>query len=219
MKQILAILLAGLSGCIGTDIIDDEMEEKIIIENPIMELKVGETHQFSAKYFNNIGQQEPATFVWTSSDESIVSIDNSGLATAVTAGKVNINVLANGITSSIELTAGNETSGNVEQRTASLKTVSSYPLSGDVTLRKEGNGLVLEFAENFSTTSALPGLYVYLSNNTNTTNGALEVAKVAKFNGAQSYEISATSDLFQYNIVLFYCKPFVVPVGHGTLNP
>lgn len=218
MKRILAILLV-LSGCIGTDVIDDEVAEKLVIENPLTSLKVGETHQFSAKYFNNIGQEESAVFVWSSSDESVISIENTGLATALAPGTVTLNVLAEGITASLEVTAGNETSGEVEQRTASLETVSSYPLSGDVTLKKGGNGLILEFADNFNTTSALPGLYVYLSNNTNTINGALEVAKVAKFNGAQSYEITTTSDLFEYNIVLFYCKPFVVPVGNGKLNP
>ncbi|MBL6447508.1 DM13 domain-containing protein [Fulvivirga sp. 29W222] len=218
MKRIFAILLI-LTGCIGTDIIDDEMEEKIVIESPLTSLKVGETHQFSAKYFNNIGKEEQVVFVWTSSDESIISIDNTGLATALKTGTVTLNVLAEGISAALKITASNETSGEVEQRTASLSTVSSYPLSGDVILKKGANGLILEFADNFNTTSALPGLYVYLSNNINTINGALEVAKVAKFSGAQSYEISTTSDLFQYNIVLFYCKPFVVPVGNGKLNP
>ncbi|UII34157.1 DM13 domain-containing protein [Fulvivirga ulvae] len=218
MKR-LFIMLLTLSGCIGTDIIDDEMEEKIVIDNPITSLKVGESHQFSAKYFNNIGQEENVVFVWTSSDESVISIENSGLAIALTPGTATLSVLAEDIATSLEVTAGDETSGDVELRSATLQTVSSYPLSGDVTLKKGSNGLILEFADNFNTTSALPGLYVYLSNNANTTNGALEVAKVAKFSGAQSYEITATSDLFEYNIVLFYCKPFVVPVGNGTLNP
>lgn len=65
----------------------------------------------------------------------------------------------------------------------------------------------------------MPGLYVYLTNNTNTINNALEVAKVKAFSGAQSYEITEDIDLTTYDFVLFYCKPFLVPVGEGELNP
>ena len=86
-------------------------------------------------------------------------------------------------------------------------------------LFRSDTGLILEFEDDFSTTSALPGLYVYLTNNINTINGALEIGPVTSFSGSQSYQISETDDLFKYGYVLFYCKPFVVPVGNGKLEP
>ena len=219
MKQIVALGLIFLCGCIGTDVIDDEMDEMIIIENIIDTLKVGDQHQFKARYLNNVGIETPANFNWSSSDDAVISIEDNGMATAHQTGSVTLTVDAEGISESIEVAAGNKTSEAANERTANLVTVSSYPLSGTATLKKGDNGLILQFSDNFNTTSALPGLYVYLTNNVNTLNGALEVGKVTAFNGSQSYVITATSDLFEYNFVLFYCKPFVVPVGNGKLNP
>lgn len=219
MKKLILPLLMIINGCIGTDIIDDEVPEMLVIESTITSLKVGETHQFAAKYFNNIGEETPVTFSWSSSDDAVIAIDDTGLATAVSEGKATITVEAQGLTDAIELTTGGQTGGTVDERTASLTPVSSYPLSGEVTLKKGGSGLVLSFSSDFNTTSALPGLYVYLSNNTNTINGALEVGKVQQYSGAQSYQIGITDDLYAYNFVLFYCKPFVVPVGNGAFKP
>lgn len=219
MKKIILISIVWLSGCIGTDVLDDAVEEKIVIENPIMSLKVGDSHQFEARYLNRAGMEEMADIVWSSSNPEKISLDASGKATALEAGNATISAQFKGASTSFLLEAGDETIDAAEERTATLQTVSSYPLSGTVRLKKEEGRLILSFDDNFKTTSALPGLYVYLSNNTNTTNGALEVAKVAKFEGAQSYTITDTEELFDYNIVLFYCKPFVVPVGHGTLQP
>lgn len=219
MNKVKILFLICLCGCIGTDIIDDEMEEVIIIENAIDTLKVGDQHQFEARYLNNVGLEASVTFTWNSSDAAIISVETTGLATAHQPGTVTLTVEAEGKTESIEVAAGNKTSEVVNERTANLATVSSYPLSGSALLKKSDNGLILEFGDNFNTTSALPGLYVYLTNNVNTLNGALEVGKVTAFSGRQSYEITATTDLFEYNFVLFYCKPFVVPVGNGKLNP
>lgn len=219
MKKTILLSLLTLYGCIGSDIIDDHVDEMIIIENAITSLKVGEMHQFNAQYLNNVGMETAATFSWNSSDESVISIDINGLATAHTAGTVTITVQATGVSKSLELEAGEETSAMITARTAEISTVSSYPLSGTATLKKDGDNLILQFSDDFITTSALPGLYVYLTNNVNTLNGAFEIGKVTAFSGVQSYNIASKSDLFEYNFVLFYCKPFVVPVGNGKLNP
>jgi hypothetical protein len=78
---------------------------------------------------------------------------------------------------------------------------------------------LLRLESDFRTTSALPGLYVYLSNNVSTTNNAYEIGRVIRFSGEQEYLISDLSNLSEFNYVLFFCKPFVVPVGHGELIP
>ena len=208
-----------LMGCIGTDILDDLVDPKIVVENLLISLKVGEAHQFNAKYFDNLGNEAGAVITWASSDVTIVSINSDGIATANAFGTVNITAQSEEATTTFSLEVMNETVAVSKERTTELQTVGSYVLSGTATLKKEDGKLVLSFSSNFRASSSLPGLYVYLANSTNTINNALEVSPITKFSGEQSFDITATDDLFKYNIVLFYCKPFVVPVGNGTLTP
>lgn len=221
MKKIsfLLFLVALLYRCIGTDIVDDFVEAKVSIDNPITSIKVNSTYQFNATYLNNIGVPEQAMFQWQSSDESVLSIDNEGMATGLKMGEALVFAIANGISDSLSLIVSDTTIGSINERVAALRTVSTYPLSGNAILKKSGGKTILEFDDSFNTTSALPGLYVYLTNNVSTINNALEVAKVKAFSGAQSYEISEDISLTKYGFVLFYCKPFLVPVGNGELKP
>jgi len=101
---------------------------------------------------------------------------------------------------------------------AVLETVSSYQLEGSATLRLD-NGLKLVLSDDFVTTNALPGLYLYLTNNTSTISNALEIGAVKKFSGGQVYDVPTNTGLQDYSHVLFYCKPFVVPVGKGEFIP
>ena len=218
--SITAIMVVSLlTGCIGTDVVDDFVEARVVIENPISSLKADSTYQFNAVYLNNIGSPEAANFEWTSSDANILSIDNTGLARGIMEGDAIIMASTNGKSDEIMVSVSDTTIAVADERVAELKTVSSYPLIGNVVLKREGGKMILEFADNFSTTSALPGLYVYLTNNTSTINNALEVGKVKAFTGAQTYEIAEDIELTTYDFVLFYCKPFLVPVGDGKLEP
>lgn len=210
---------AILQGCIGTDVLDDFVEDRVVIENPINSLKVGSTYQFNAIYLNNVGSPENAEFTWQSSDNEILSINADGMATGISKGDVTVMAIANEKMDEIFVEVSDTTVISLDERVAELETSSSYPLSGTAILRKESGKNVLIFDEDFNTTSALPGLYVYLSNNTNSINDALEVGKVENFTGAQRYEMEEDFELSTYNIVLFYCKPFRVPVGHGELKP
>ncbi len=209
------------AACIGTDLVEDLVEERVIIQNVITSFKIGDSYQFRATYFDHAGIVSNTTLTWSSGDESVITIDMDGVATAVSQGLTTITVAITGASSSIEVAADTNTTTLLQERIATLVTVSSYPLSGDVTLMDEGDSFIMTFSDDFSTTSALPGLYVYLTNNPNSINNALEIARVKDFRGAQSYDIPVEEDfgLFTYNYVLFYCKPFVVPVGLGELTP
>lgn len=77
-----------LSGCIGDDIIDDFVEPALRITANVDSLAVGDTNQFDAMYTNNIGLTESITVSWQSSDEGVLSIDETGLATGVGEGTV-----------------------------------------------------------------------------------------------------------------------------------
>jgi len=205
--------------CTGTDIVDDLVEPKIVVDNALESLAVGESYQFNVKYFNNLGIESTAVVQWSSSDPTVISIDDTGLASANLIGTVDITAQTDNAITVFSLDASNQTVQVSGERMTELNTVSSYELSGTATLRKENGKLILSFSDNFNADTGLPGLFVYLSNSTNTINNALEVAPITKFTGAQSFDITETSDLFEYNIVLFYCKPFLVSVGNGTLNP
>jgi hypothetical protein len=209
----------SFAGCIGTDILDDTVDSEIVILNPVQSIEVGTTYPFMAEYRNMTGMAEDIPLTWNSSEVSIISIDSDGLATALSPGDALITVMAQGNETSLLVEAGEATTGEIVERTATLRTSSSYPLSGSATLTKTENGLLLTLGSDFSTTSALPGLYVYLSNNTSTTNNAYEIGRVTAFSGAQEYEIPDVTTILAYKYVLFFCKPFTVPVGHGELNP
>jgi len=176
-------------------------------------------YQFEAIYLDNIGAPSPAVFQWKSSDEEVLTIDVDGNATGVSEGESTVTASTDGVSDSLVVMVTDTTIVIQIGRVAELQTVSSYPLSGKATLKKQSGKTILEFDESFSTTSALPGLYVYLTNNVSTINNALEVAKVKAFTGAQSYEIIEDISLTEYDFVLFYCKPFLVPVGNGELKP
>ncbi|MDX1410367.1 MAG: DM13 domain-containing protein, partial [Saprospiraceae bacterium] len=104
-------------------------------------------------------------------------------------------------------------------RTGTLQTTSSYVLEGSFALSQEADVLTLALAESYRASSSLPGLYVYLSNNPNSTNGAYEIGVVTVFSGAHTYDIPASEvDLQQYAYVLYFCKPFNVKVGDGAFD-
>nr|HQU58856.1 hypothetical protein [Saprospiraceae bacterium] len=75
----------------------------------------------------------------------------------------------------------------------------------------------LEIADNYRASTSLPGLYLYLTNNPATVNNALEVGKVAVFDGAHSYHISGVG-INDYDYLLYWCKPFSVKVGDGEMQ-
>ncbi|MEM7104782.1 MAG: DM13 domain-containing protein [Bacteroidota bacterium] len=223
--KFICLLLTGmlLTGCIGDDIIFDTVEETVRISNPIDSLQVGDTFQFTASYLNNIGVEENQTILWSSSDPSKASIAEDGTATGIELGQTQIiarvELPTKTVADSMLLNISNTTTTPpaVTERSGSIVTTSSYLLQGDFTLREDNGDLILEFDSNYAASSALPGLYVYLTNNPNTNNNAFEIGEVTTFSGAHSYIISGI-ELNQYDYLLYYCKPFSVKVGDGDIE-
>jgi len=75
----------------------------------------------------------------------------------------------------------------------------------------------LDIAGNYEASTALPGLYVYLSNNPNSTSGSYEIGEVTVFNGAHSYTLPSSVDISDYKYILYWFKPFNVKVGDSTI--
>lgn len=149
MKYIPHLLIAVLlcSACIGTDVLEDYVEASVSIDNPIISLKLNGSYQFTATYRNNVGDPEAATFVWRSSDESVLRIDSDGLATGIDTGEAVVYATSNGTTDSLILEVSDTTIFGNNVRIAELKTVSSYPLSGNATLKKERGIIILSLTK------------------------------------------------------------------------
>lgn len=218
-----AFFVLLLFGCIGEDIIEDFVNPELRIENPLESLGLNQSYQFEGKYLNNIGQPENVAIIWSSSDGSVVSIDqNTGLATALQSGQVTILATANAInsvTSSTTVRVADQTIAENMSRTSSISSAGGYRLEGDFILENTSPGsLRLSFSENYEASTSLPGLYVYLTNNPNSINGAYEIGKVAVFKGAHAYNLPENITITDYNYLLYWCKPFSVNVGGGTIN-
>lgn len=225
-KNVLAIMIFGiiaLNGCIRDDIIEDRVDPEVRVSNAIDTLKNGTSYQFEATFFDQIGMEAMIDLTWNSSDENIISISETGLANALQIGDalITVNGLAPSgeeVSSELLVAVGEETVGSVSERTGTLQTTSSYELKGDFVLKEEGGVLQLSFADNYKASTALPGLYVYLTNNPSTSSGAFEIGAVTEFEGAHSYDLPSSIDLMDYQYVLYFCKPFNAKVGDGQLN-
>ena len=220
---LLLVLGLGQMGCIGDDLIMDEVEPIIRIMNAIDTLALGSDYTFTYAYFNNTGQEESISGAsWSSDNPTAISVDDFGVATAQDVGTATITVeLVNpdGIQVRDEHTVvvGENTVTNNQGRSGTLRTTSSYTLEGAFTLNVDDEDLILEFSEDYEASSNLPGLFIYLTNNPNTINNAFEIGAVEVFSGAHSYTIEGV-DLNDYSHVLYFCKPFVVKVGDGAFD-
>jgi len=227
MKNIIFYILLPLImvSCIGDDIIDDMVDEQLRIIAMPESIAEGDTFQFAARFTNNVGQTEQGKVEWSSSDQSILTIDQNGLATALQQGDVTVIATVtledkDPLVELIPISVAGTTVVAEEvfsARSGVIQTTTFYTLEGDFTLEEEDGALNLSIAENYLTTSALPGLYIYLTNNPNTTNGAFEIGLVEVYEGAHNYKIEGVG-LNDYDYVLYFCKPFNVKVGDGKIN-
>lgn len=88
--MIVVLGMSVLAGCIGTDYIADPPlsgEASIEVTADRGVLLIGESLQIQARYVDQNGQEVPAEFLWSSSDESVLSVDGEGVVTAHSPGQ------------------------------------------------------------------------------------------------------------------------------------
>ncbi len=218
------LLLIGVSSCIKDDIIDDYVQPRLNITSSVKELAKGDTFYFEAQFLNNIGLREEINPEWISSDTSIISFSDFGIAYGKTKGDAV--VMAKHFDSfenewfsdTAYVTISDKTIIDNEKKSGTVRTTSQYTLQGDFEVEQLENGnLLISFAANYEASDNLPGLFVYLTNNPNTINGALEIGRVTTFSGEHSYEIENVN-INDYSTLLYFCKPFNVKVGDGTIQ-
>lgn len=187
----------------------------IIVTPNSASLLPGEMQQFTAQGFD--GSSQPInnlTFVWSSSDENVVSISSTGLATANNSGSANITASYNGIQSS---NVRVDVAGSSKSGTFMGNPETSYTVSGSAELVSSSGQLTLNFGSDFSSSNG-PGLYVYLSPFNGVGAGSVDLGVLTSTSGAQSYSVPAGSTLADFSHVIIYCKPFTVTFGSAQLN-
>ncbi len=219
------VLLWSLTACIQDDILDDAVPENLRITNPVDTLPLNTTYQFMARYTNRVGEVEDRSIRWSSDQPDIVQVSTSGEATAIREGTTILSAAADGdlgqtieIEHEVTVIADGTIDTTREERSGTIQTTSSYVLEGSFTVREMNGVLTIDIADDYRASSSLPGLYLYLTNNPNSTANALEVGEVSVFSGAHEYQVSGT-DLNDYDYLLYFCKPFSVKVGDGALKP
>ncbi len=217
---LISFLALLMTACIKDDFVDDKVDPLLRIISAIDTIEINTTYQFESKYLNNVGNEEDVDVIWSSSDPSIIEISANGLAFAKTEGQAIISVSLGNDTSSLmdsaEVNVGDNTIKIKQFSMGTIRTTSSYKLEGDFELKEQENGLNLSFADNYSASTALPGLFVYFSNNKNSIANAFEIGSVEVFNGAHSYELVGVG-FSDYKYIVYFCKPFNVKVGDGEL--
>ena len=109
-KKLIIPVLLSLSSCIGTDIVEEiTIEEKLEITGKVEVLKIGESYQFMADYFDEKGMKMDVPIVWASSDESVIAINSKGGALAKKEGSVYISAAYGELKDSVIVEAGRET--------------------------------------------------------------------------------------------------------------
>ncbi|MBO3698915.1 DM13 domain-containing protein [Roseivirga sp. E12] len=221
IKTYAILLLAGMGlvSCIGTDVVEDIIvEQTVSISQRLETLAVGDSYQFEANFFDEMGEQSSTEITWTSNNEAVMSITTSGLATGVAEGNVWISAMSGAARDSVMVSVGQNTVLAAAERSGSFVGLRDYNVSGNFTLTEDGDNLVLTFSSNF-VASRGPGLFVYLSNNATRVTGGVEMGQLMQNSGAQTYTIALTeAQLDTYNHVLIYCRPFGVAFGTGQFD-
>ena len=217
-----ACTFALFTSCIQDDFIEDRVDPVVRITTQVESIEVNTSFQFEFNYLNEIGQQEEVEAIWRSADENIISIDETGLATALLPGQTTIHVTVQTDEMTVEdeiLVEVGESTMIVEAEdfSGTIETTTFYTLEGSFDLVNVDGGLELNIMEDYRASSSLPGLYLYMSNNENSIANALEIGRVTVFNGAHNYSIPGVT-IDEYKFLVYFCKPFNVKVGEAKLT-
>lgn len=219
----LLLLFVSLTACIKDYVIFDTVDPVVQIAPHPDTLALGDSYLLQARYLNEIGREENLPINWSSTDPAVLEIEADGLATGISMGSASVIAQTTSmggipVADTTLMVVDEETSTEVPREgIGSLRTTSSYQLEGDFTLQQGPGNVVLSLAENYKASSALPGLYVYLTNNPNSIADALEISEVTVFSGAHEYTVPGVG-VNDYSYVLYYCKPFNVKVGDGEIE-
>jgi hypothetical protein len=102
LRNLLVTTSTVLIGCVGTDIVSDStvtIPARIEITPRAAAVQVGAETTFAATYFDSLGNESAAVFVWQSLHPAIAAIDQTGLASGVMPGQAMLVASAQGVSS------------------------------------------------------------------------------------------------------------------------
>ncbi len=182
-------------------------------------INIGATLQFSAKAFNSSNQEIGGqTVTWASTNDNVLSISATGLATGVGAGTASVTASVAGVNSlplAIQVVPTNGIS-----RTGTFMSSNGYSTKGAATLQQTANELTLILGNDFHASNG-PQLGIFLAKNASgslNAQNSLSLGNLEKNDGAQQYAVPAGVSLQDYDYVVIYCIPFNVRFGSAKLS-
>ena len=178
-------------------------------------LTVGEGFQFEAAFFDDNGDKTINGFAW-SSDETVLTIDNQGFASAQNPGTATVTAALNGISSSVTVVV--EASSEITERTGTLMGT-GYDIEGAFSLSEDANGDLILTITGYKPDG--PGPYFYLSNinESRRVDGInLGEARTAGDITINVSDIDDSAELITYNFLVIWCEPFGVRLGVGEFD-
>ena len=230
----LRLLLSALplilltAACVQDDILEDYVDPQLRIMNPIDSLTVDSTHQLSYRYLDAIGRVTEVMPEWASDAPDVASVAD-GQLTAHSPGTARITATYADPLARNELPTAAfdvavvaapviiDTVETTPTANGTVATTTFYALEGTFTITEEEGGVRLAFNEDYIADDGLPGLYLYLTNNPNSVTGAVQVGMVTTFRGQHEYFVPDVA-LRDFSHLLYYCLPFRVKVGDGTID-
>lgn len=189
---------------------------RVVVTPDSSTIMVGGTQAFTATARNLNGNVLTDKIVsWRSSDATIARINSNGVALGNTKGRVYIIASVDGVDSpAIPLTV----LGTARRGSFSRNPGTSYHVSGTATLVQQPNGrLLLNLGDDFSSSNG-PGLEIFLAATNTVGANSLNLGRLQRTSGAQSYNIPAGVTLSTYHWVIIHCVPFNVTFGSASLQ-
>ncbi|MCI4671811.1 MAG: DM13 domain-containing protein [Bacteroidia bacterium] len=153
---------------------------------------------------------------WESSNPTVGAINQDGLVRALADGTTEITARAEGLKSLPYSLTVNAPGTDSVILMGTFTGVNGYNVQGTATLvRAETSELKL--GSDFRTANG-PGLYVYLSPNSNNVTGGVSLGLLQNTTGEQTYAIPTNVNLEGLENVIIYCQPFRVPFGVANLE-
>jgi uncharacterized protein YjdB len=203
-------------GALITVVTDQNQVARVEVLPQSVQRRPGESQQFTATAYN-INNQVIAgrPVAWSSSNTSVATITAAGMATAQSVGATSITAIIDGIES---LPATLTVSANSRVGTFVMRPGSGHDVRGTATLSQQGNGsLILAFGSDFASAGG-PDVRVYLSTTNTVGAGSLDLGRLQRYTGAQSYNVPSNVQLNTYDWVIIHCVPFNITFGYARLQ-
>lgn len=190
------------------------------ITNPITSIAQADSYQLNYLFIDELSSEStPNSLTWTSSNESILTVNNEGLLNGIAEGTAVISLTTNHngntLSEQIQIVVSSSTETAEGVRFGELSSSSVAMLAGSFELTvNESEELVISFEDNYLVDNSLAGLYIYLSNSPSSLAGAVEIGEVTVFSGAHQYTVPGVA-LLDYNYVVYAIKANQNILGSG----